>query len=80
MKAVDFMGRPDFTSNLVHGSAFGTPKFYIALYGKIYHVLVNLSYLWEYFILDLLCFIYLFIYIIIFFSLKQNRVIVPDEI
>ena len=26
-------------SNLVHGLAFGTPKFYIALYGKIFHEL-----------------------------------------
>ena len=29
--------RPDFTSNLVHGLAFRTPKFYIAPYGKINH-------------------------------------------
>ena len=36
--------RPDFTSNLVHGLAFGTPKFYIATYGKIYRGFVNLSY------------------------------------
>ena len=35
--------RPDFTSNLVHGLAFGTPTFYIAPYGKIKHELVNLS-------------------------------------
>ena len=35
--------RPDFTSNLVHGLAFGTPKFYIAPYGKIKHELVKLS-------------------------------------
>ena len=27
--------KPDFTSNLVHGLAFGTPKFYIAPYDKI---------------------------------------------
>ena len=27
--------RPDFTSNLVHGLAFGTPIFYIAPYDKI---------------------------------------------
>ena len=33
--------RPDFTSNFVHGLAFGTPKFYIASYGKIKHGLVN---------------------------------------
>ena len=31
-------------SNLVHGLAFGTPKFYIAPYGKINHGLVCLSY------------------------------------
>ena len=30
-------------SNLVHGLAFGTPKFYIAPYDKINHGLVNLS-------------------------------------
>ena len=36
--------RPDFTSKLVHGLAFGTPKFYIAPYDKINHELVNLSY------------------------------------
>ena len=36
--------RPDFTSNLVHVLAFGTPKFYIAPYGKINHGLVNPSY------------------------------------
>ena len=36
--------RPDFTSNLVQGLAFGTPKFYIAPYGKINHELVNLRY------------------------------------
>ena len=35
--------RPDFTSNLVHGLAFGTPKFYIAPYGKIKQRLVNMS-------------------------------------
>ena len=35
--------RPDFTSNLLQGLAFGTPKFYIAPYGKINHGLVNLS-------------------------------------
>ena len=35
--------RPDFTSGLVHGLAFGTPKFYIAPYGKIKHGLVSLS-------------------------------------
>ena len=35
--------RPDFTSNLVHELAFGTPKFYIAPCGKIKHELVNLS-------------------------------------
>ena len=29
--------RLDFTSKLVHGLAFGTPKFYIAPYGKINH-------------------------------------------
>ena len=32
--------RPDFTSNLIHGSAFGTPKLYIAPYDKINHGLV----------------------------------------
>ena len=36
--------RPDFTSKLVHGLAFGTLKIYIAPYGKINHRLVNLSY------------------------------------
>ena len=30
-------------SNLVHEFAFGTPKFYIAPYGKINHGLVNMS-------------------------------------
>ena len=35
--------RPDFTSKLVHGLAFGTPKFYIAPNDKIHHGLVNLS-------------------------------------
>ena len=35
--------RPDFTSNIVHGLAFGTPKNYIAPYDKINHGLVNLS-------------------------------------
>ena len=35
--------RSDFTSKLVHILAFGTPKFYIALYDKIKHKLVNLS-------------------------------------
>ena len=35
--------RLDFTSKLVHVLAFGTPKFYIALYDKIKHELVNLS-------------------------------------
>ena len=35
--------RADFTSNLVYGLAFGTPKFYIAHYGKINHRLVNMS-------------------------------------
>ena len=35
--------RPDFTSKLVHGLAFGTSKFYIAPYGKIKHGLVSLS-------------------------------------
>ena len=30
-------------SNLVHGLASGTPKFYIALYHKINHRLVNLG-------------------------------------
>ena len=34
--------RPDFTSKLVHVSAFGTPIFYIAPYDKIKHELVNL--------------------------------------
>ena len=29
--------RPDFTSKLVHGLAFGTPKFYTAPYDKINH-------------------------------------------
>ena len=36
--------RPDFTSNLVHGLPFRTPKFYSAPYGKINHRIVNLSY------------------------------------
>ena len=36
--------RPDFTSKLEHGLAFGTPKFYIATYDKINHTLVNLRY------------------------------------
>ena len=35
--------RPDFTSKLVHGLAFGTQKFYIAPYGKINNGLVNQS-------------------------------------
>ena len=35
--------RPDFTSQLEHGLAFGIPKFYIAPYDKINHGLVNLS-------------------------------------
>ena len=35
--------RPDFTSDLVRGLAFGTPKFNIAPYGKIKYELVNLS-------------------------------------
>ena len=35
--------RPDFTSNLVRVLAFGTPKFFIAPYGKINHGLINLS-------------------------------------
>ena len=35
--------RSDFTSNLVHGLAFGTQKFYIVSYGKINHGLVNLG-------------------------------------
>ena len=36
--------RLDFTSNFVHGLAFGTPTFYIVPYGIIYHALVNLGY------------------------------------
>ena len=35
--------RADFTSKLVHGLAFGIPKFYTAPYDKINHGLVNLS-------------------------------------
>ena len=35
--------RPDFTSNLLHGLAFGTQKICIAPYGKINHGLVNMS-------------------------------------
>ena len=35
--------RPDFTSKLLHGLAFGKPKFYIAPYDKINHGIVNLS-------------------------------------
>ena len=35
--------RPDFTSKLVHGLAFGTSKFYVAPYGKINNGLVNKS-------------------------------------
>ena len=31
-------------SELKHGLAFGTPKFYIAPYDKTNHALVNLSY------------------------------------
>ena len=36
--------RPDFTSKLVDGLAFGTPNFYIAPYGKLNYGLVHLSY------------------------------------
>ena len=36
--------RPDFSSNLVHGLAFGTPKLYIAPCGKTNHELISLSY------------------------------------
>ena len=36
--------RPDFTSNLVCGLTFGTPKVYIVPYGKINHRLVNLNF------------------------------------
>lgn len=36
--------RPEFTSTLVRGLAFGTPRFNIALYGKIHHELVNPNY------------------------------------
>ena len=35
--------RLDFTSNYVHGLAFGTPKIYIAPYGKVNHRLANVS-------------------------------------
>ena len=35
--------RPNLMPKLVHGLAFGTPKFYIAPYDKINHRLVNLS-------------------------------------
>ena len=35
--------RPNFTSDSVHGLAFGTPKCYIAPYGEIKHGLVSLS-------------------------------------
>ena len=35
--------RTDFTSNLVHGLAFQTPKFYIASYGKMKQEPVKLS-------------------------------------
>ena len=35
--------RPDFTSKLVRGLAFGTPKFYIAPYDRINHGFVNVS-------------------------------------
>ena len=35
--------RPDFTPNLVHGLAIGTPKFYMVPYGKINHGLVYMS-------------------------------------
>ena len=35
--------RPDFTSNLIHVLAFGTPKFFISPHGKINHGLVHLS-------------------------------------
>ena len=33
----------DFTSNIVHGLAFGAPKFCITSYHQINHGLVNLS-------------------------------------
>ena len=36
--------RPDFTSNLEQGLAFGTPKFYTAPSCKINDGIVNLSY------------------------------------
>ena len=39
----DLILRPEFASKLVHGLAFGTPKFYIAPYDIINHWLVNLS-------------------------------------
>ena len=31
----EIRGRPDFTSDLLHGLAIGRSKFYIALYAKI---------------------------------------------
>ena len=34
---------PELTSKLVYGLAFGTPKFYIAPYGRIKYELFNLS-------------------------------------
>ena len=37
----------DFTSNLVHGLAFGTSKFYIGPHDKIDRELVNLIYNWD---------------------------------
>ena len=36
--------RPDYMLNLVHRLVFGTPKFYIAPYGKINRDLLILSY------------------------------------
>ena len=40
-----FTFRPDFTSKLNYGLAFGIPKFlYIPPYDKINHALINLTY------------------------------------
>ena len=40
---IDERLRPDFTSNLVHGLAVGTPKVDIAPYDKINHGFLNLN-------------------------------------
>ena len=40
---VKYSFRPDFTTKLVYGLAFGTTKFYIVPYDKINHGLINLN-------------------------------------